>query len=160
MNERVQNAEAEAELQAQATQTELVRQQAGAKGKENSAAVSLRQAQGVGAFASKYQPQPFKKASTRSGANGLEFFAVGLDDFFGGSLAEIYEYIKRHRNDSATLLDLALTSLRFDAGLLRNISTELYHVLIMVTRGGALRVGAQGGRARETGSVSTSPPTI
>ena len=45
-----------------------------------------------------------------------------------------------HRNDPATIPDLALTSLRFDAGLLRNISTEQYHVLIMLTRGRALRL--------------------
>ena len=50
-----------------------------------------------------------------------------------------------HRSDSAALLDLALASLRFDAGLLRNISTVLYHVLIMMTRRRA--VSAQGGRA-------------
>ena len=33
-----------------------------------------------------------------------------------------------------------LTSLRFDAGLIRNISTELNHVLIMLTRGRAQRL--------------------
>ena len=80
------------------------------------------------------------KARTTSGENGSEFFAVGLDDFFGGALSEIHENVKGHRNDSASILDLALTSLRFDAGFLRNISTELYHVLIMLTGGRALRL--------------------
>ena len=56
------------------------------------------------------------KARTTSGETGLEFFAVGLDGFFGGALADIYEHVEGHRNDSATILDLALTSLRFDAG--------------------------------------------
>ena len=65
---------------------------------------------------------------------------LALDDFFGGELAEIYEHVEGHRNDSATIVDLALTSLRFEAGLLRNISTELYHVLIMLTRGRAERL--------------------
>ena len=64
LNERVQNAEAratEAERQAQATQQELARSQAGVKGKEKSAAVPLQQEQGIGAFASKYQPQLFRR---------------------------------------------------------------------------------------------------
>ena len=52
----------------------------------------------------------------------------------------IYEHVEGHRNDSATILDLALTSLRFDEGLLRHISTELYHMLIMLTRGRAQRL--------------------
>ena len=59
---------------------------------------------------------------------------------FGGALAEIYEHIEGHRNDTASILDLALTSLRFGAGLLRNISTKLHHVLIMLTRGRAQRL--------------------
>ena len=59
---------------------------------------------------------------------------------FGGALAEIYEHVDGHRNDSATILDLELTSLRFHAGLLRKFSTELYHVLIMLTRGRAQRL--------------------
>ena len=63
LNERVQNAEAratEAERLAQATQQELARSQAGVKGKGKCAAVPLQEGQGIGAFASKYQPQPFE----------------------------------------------------------------------------------------------------
>ena len=63
LNERVQNAEAratEAERQAQATQQELARSQAGVLGKGWSAAVPLQQEQGIGALASKSQPQPFE----------------------------------------------------------------------------------------------------
>ena len=56
---------------------------------------------------------------------------------FGGALADICEHVEGHCNDSATILDPALTSLRFDAGLARNFSTELYVVLIMLTRGRA-----------------------
>ena len=78
------------------------------------------------------------KARTTCGENGLEFFAVGLDDFLVVRW-QIYEHVKGHRYDSATILDLALTSLRFGAVLLRDISTELYHVLIMLT-GRALRL--------------------
>ena len=73
---------------------------------------------------------------------------------------EICEHVEGHGNDSATILDLALTSLRFDAGLLRNISTELYHVLIMLTKRTSTAVGAQGGRAGGAGSLSPSPSTI
>ena len=57
LNERVQNAEAratEAERQAQATP------QARAKGKGQCATVPLQQEQGIGAFASRYQPQLFE----------------------------------------------------------------------------------------------------
>ena len=63
MNERVPNAEAratEAERQAQATQQELTRSPAGVKGKWKGAAVLPQQQQEIGAFASKYQPQPFE----------------------------------------------------------------------------------------------------
>ena len=80
------------------------------------------------------------KVRTTSGENGLECFAVGLDDFLGGALAKIYDHVEGQRNDSATILDLALTTLRFDAGLIRNITTALYHVLIMLTRGRAQRL--------------------
>ena len=55
-------------------------------------------------------------------------------------LAEINEHVEGHRNDSATILDLALTSLRFDAGSLATFTTELYHVLITLTRGRAHRL--------------------
>ena len=63
LNERVQSAEARAtatERQAQATQQELVPSQAGSKGKKKGASVPPQQEQGVGAFVSKDQPQPFK----------------------------------------------------------------------------------------------------
>ena len=76
---------------------------------------------------------------TTSDENGLKGFAVGLDDF-GGALAAFYEHVYGHRNESATIIDLALTTLRFDAGLFRNMSTEPYHVLIMLTRGRAQRL--------------------
>ena len=142
LNERVQNAEAwatEAERQAQATQQELARSQAGVKGKEKCAAGPLQQEQGIGACASKYQPQPFEGGDDKW-RELARVFRSWSGRFFGGALAEIYELVEEHRNDSATIPDLALTSLRFDAGLLRNISTEQYHVLIMLTRGRALRL--------------------
>ena len=63
LNQMVQKAEAratEAERQAPATQLELARSQLGVKGKEKGAAVPLQHDQGIGAFASKYQPQPFE----------------------------------------------------------------------------------------------------
>ena len=63
LNERVQNAEAlaaEAERQTQATEQELARSRSGVKGREKGAAVPLQQQQGIGAFASKCQPQPFE----------------------------------------------------------------------------------------------------
>ena len=82
------------------------------KGKEKSAGVPLQQEQGIGAFASKCQPQPLE----------------GEDDKWRDwtlvvCWQKIYEYVER-----------------FDSGLVRNISTELYHVLIMLTRGRAQRL--------------------
>ena len=64
------------------------------------------------------------KARLTSGENRLEFFWELVWAIFGGAQAEIYEHVEGHRNDSATILDMALTSLRFDAGLLRNILTR------------------------------------
>ena len=60
---------------------------------------------------------------TTSGENGLECFAVGVRYFLVVCWQKIYEYVKK-----------------FDSGLVRNISTELYHVLIMLTRGRAQRL--------------------
>ena len=45
-----------------------------------------------------------------------------------------------HRNELATISDLALTALRFETRLVRNIAIELCHVLIMLTRGRAHRL--------------------
>ena len=121
MNETVQKAEAratEAERQAHATQQELARSQAGAKGKEKGAAVPKQQEQGIGAFASVYQPHPFEGEDDKW-RDWARVFRSWSGRFFG---------------------DLALTSLGFDAGLVRNISKELYHVLIMLTRGRAQRL--------------------
>ena len=130
----------EAERQAQATHQELAQPQAGVKGKGKGAAVPLQQEQGIGAFAPKYQPQPFEGKDDKWREWARVFFRRWSGRFFGGALAEIYEHVEGHRNDSATTLDLALTSLRFDSGLLRNMSTELYHELIMLTRGRAQRL--------------------
>ena len=63
LNDRAQNAggrATDAEGQAQATQLELARSQGGLKGKVKDTAVPLQQEQGIGAFASKYQRQPFE----------------------------------------------------------------------------------------------------
>ena len=132
LNQRIQNAEARAtaaERQAQATQQELARSQAGVKGKGKSAAVLQQQEQEI-AFASKCQAQPFEGADDkwRDWARG---FRSKSGRFFGGPLTKFYGHVEGHRNDSATIIDLALTTLRFDSVLVRNISTELYHVLIM-----------------------------
>ena len=48
-----------------------------------------------------------------------------------------YEHVEGHRNEPATNNDLALTALRLETELARNISTELHHVLIMLTTGPA-----------------------
>ena len=101
LNDRAQNAEAratEAEQQAQATQQELVRSKAGVK----------------------FEGEDDKWREW------ARVFRSWSGRFFGGALAEIHQHVEGHRNDSATILDLALMSLRFAAGLLRNSSTELF----------------------------------
>ena len=75
-----------------------------------------------------------------SGKNGLEFFAVGLDDLLVARWQRSTISFRVTRIDSAAIQDLTLTSLRFDARLIRNISTQLYYVLIMLTRGRAQRL--------------------
>ena len=142
LNERVHNAEARAtgaERPAQATQQEFARsQQAGAKGKGNIAAVPLQQEQGICAFASKYQPQPVEGEDDmwRECSSVLQLFWT----IFGGALEDIFAYVEGLQNDSATIIDLALTTLGFDSCLVRNMSMELYHVLIMLTTGRAQRL--------------------
>ena len=137
LNERLASAKeraTEAERHAQTTQQEFARSQASLEGKGKGAKVPLEQEQGIGAFASKYQPQLFKGENDKWREQARVLRSCS-GRFFGGALAEIHEHVGGHRNDSATILDRS-----FDAGLLRNISTELYHVLIMLTRGRAQRL--------------------
>ena len=60
--------------------------------------------------------------------NGLECF-VGLDDVLVVRWQNSTNTLK-DRNDSATIIDLSPTTLRFHSGLVCNIPTELYRVLI------------------------------
>ena len=99
-----------------------------------------QQEQGIGAFASKLDPQPLESEDDKWRERARAFRSWS-GRFFGGALAEIYEHVEGHRNDSATIPDLALTSLTFDAGLLRNISTD------HVDERTSTAVGAQGDRA-------------
>ena len=69
------------------------------------------------------------KARTTGGENGPEFFAVGLGDFLVVRWQKSTNTSK-DRNDSATIIDLAPTTLRFHSGLVCNIPTELYRMLI------------------------------
>ena len=116
--------------------------------KGKSAAVPQQQ-QGIGAFASKYQPHPFEGEDDKWRELSLVFRSWS-GRFFGVALAEIYEHIEAHRIDSATIIDLALTSLRFDA-----VSR-----VDRVDKRTSTAVGVQGGRAGGVGSVSTSFPTM
>ena len=93
-----------------------------------------QQERGIGAFESKYQPQPFEGEDDK-----WRVFRSWSGRFLV-ALAQIYEHAEGHRDDSATIIDLALPTWRFDAGLLRNISTDLCHVLSMSTRGRAQRL--------------------
>ena len=90
--------------------------------------------QRIGAFALKCQLQPFDVEDDKW-RDWARVFRSWPGRFFGGALAEVYEPVEAHWNESATINDLALTSLRLDNCLVRNIATELYHVLIMLTRG-------------------------
>ena len=97
------------------------------KGKEKGA-VPRPQEQGIGAFASKYRPQPVEGEDD----NGLTCF--------GAASAEVDEHVEGRQNEPATINVLALTSLKFETGLVRNISAEFYYVLIMLTTGRAQRL--------------------
>ena len=70
------------------------------------------------------------KVRTTSGKNGIDLSTVGLFFFFGGTLADIYEPVEGHRDDSATTPDLTLSSLRL---------TTSPQCFIMLTRGRAQR---------------------
>ena len=125
LNERVQNAEARITEAERHAGTCTIASWSERKGER------CRRATATG---SKYQPQPFEGEDDKW-REWARVFRSWSGRFFGGALAEIYEHAEGPRGDSATIVDLALTSLRFDAGLLRDISIELYHVLIMLTRG-------------------------
>ena len=136
LNERVQNGEARAteaeRRQAHATQQELARSQAGVKGKGKNAAVYNR-SRGSTCLRRSIS----LKGEDDNWREWTRVFRSWSGRFFGGAVAAIRDHGGGHRNGSATIIDLALTSLRLCAGLLRKISTELYHVLVMLTRGRA-----------------------
>ena len=108
LNERVRSAEArasEAERQAQATQQELVRSQAGVKGKGKGAAMPLQHWSKGSAHLCRSTSLSRSKARTTSGETGL-YFSQLVWTVLGGALAEIYEHVEGHCDDSATILDL------------------------------------------------------
>ena len=86
--------------QTQEIHQELTRSQAGVKGKGKGAEVPLQQEQGIGAFTSKYQPQPFEGEDDKW-REWARVFRSWSRRFFGGALAEIYEHVEGHRNGSA-----------------------------------------------------------
>ena len=101
---------------------------------EKDVTASPHQEQGIGPSASKYQPSQIEGDDDKW-KEWARVFRSGSGRFVGGALAEIYDLIQSLCIDSAAIQDLTLTSLRFDARLIRNISTQLYYVLIMLTRG-------------------------
>ena len=91
-NERVRTAEAratDAERQAQATKQELVRSRQ-ARGE---VAAPAQQEQGIGAFASKYQPHTFD-AEHDKWREWVRVFRSRSGRFFGGALTEVYEHVE------------------------------------------------------------------
>ena len=96
-------------------------------------AAPLQQEQGIGAYGSKYQPQPFEGEDDKW-REWARVLRSGSGRIFRGALAEVVE---GHRNEPATINDRALTTVRIDTGLVCNTCTEQYHVLIMLTRGRA-----------------------
>ena len=96
---------AEAERQAQSTQQDLARaQQTPSKGKKSRPAPTQLE-QGVGAFASKYQPKPFDCEDDRW-RGWVRMCHNWSGRFFGGALAEIHEHLESHITDPATVNDL------------------------------------------------------
>ena len=61
----------------------------------------------IGAFASKYPPQPFDGEDDNSRECARDFLSWS-GRIFGGVLGEIYKNVEGHLNDSATIVDLAI----------------------------------------------------
>ena len=125
LNDRVVQAEeraAEAERQGQAVQQDLARlQQTTSKGSGKGPAPT-QQEQGIGAVASKCQPQQFD-GEYDGGRELLGVLRRWSGRLFGGALADIYERLESLRNDPATINGLELALLNYDGGLVRNIAT-------------------------------------
>ena len=66
---------------------------AGVKGKGTGAAVPLQPEQAIGAFASKYQLQPFEGEDDKC-REWARVFRSWSGRFFGGALAEIYGHVE------------------------------------------------------------------
>ena len=148
---KAQQAEAravQAEQQSQATQQGLAqvqqaRQKGQGKGKGGEPGVSHNQEWGIGAFASKYQPQPFEGEDDKW-KDWARVFRSWSGRFYEGKLAEVYDHIDAHRNDAALISDLEI-SMAYDTDVVRIMATELYHVLIMLTRGKAQKLVLKAG---------------
>ena len=67
--------------------------------------------------------------------------------FFFGAVVDIYEHVEGHRNDSAAILVLALTPLRFDAGFASQHLFRAVSRAYPVDKKTSTAVGAQGERA-------------
>ena len=118
---------------------EHVRSEAGAKGMVKGAAVPPQQEQGIGAWSSKYQPQPFDGEDDKW-RERVRVFRSWSGRFFGGSKAEVCDHMEGHLAESATINDLALAALRCGIGLIHNIGPELHRVLLFLTCGRAQRL--------------------
>ena len=112
------------ERQAQAGQQDLARLQQTTSNGRREAPTPTQLEQGIGAFASKCQPQP----------SDVE------DDRWKERVRVFRSFVWTIRNDPVTINDLELTLLKYDPGHVRNIATELYHFLIIVTSGRAQRL--------------------
>ena len=149
LNERVQSVEAretDAERQARTTQQELVRLQTGAKGKGKGEAMPLQQEQRICRLRRSTTLQPFESEDDKWG-EWARVFRSWSGRLLGGAMADICEHVEGHRNDSATIPDLALTSLKFGCGI---ASQPFHHRAVSrvdhVDERTTTTVGAQSGR--------------
>ena len=88
-------------------------------------------------FASKFQPEVFD-GDDRQRRDWARAFRSWAGRFFKGRLHNAMDFAEAHRDDEMKVEDMNLAGAG-EAGLLRQMAAELYHILTMSIRVRALR---------------------
>ena len=99
---------------------------------------------GIGSFASKYQPPSFE-GEDEKWKEWARVFRSWSGRFYDGELGVVYEHVESKRNEPAGISDLPLSLVSGREEKLRAMASELYHVLVMLTRGRAQKLVLKAG---------------
>ena len=127
---------------------------------------------GIGSFASKYQPPSFE-GEDEKWKEWARVFRSWSGRFYDGELGVVYDHIESKRNEPVGIGDLPLSLVSGREEKLRAMAFEIFHVLVMLTRGRAQKLVlkaaesdlqdgtcADQGYTHQTGTQTKSYPII